>query len=120
VLSCELFTISNLLKAADANELEIDDLGLAAISRYWPAVSDITGRVASTENGRIAKLRAAQIATNYEEAARSPESRTDPAMKTWSRLVALALLVAIAILTWIAVLVVLAVPAFPAKLQPSA
>jgi hypothetical protein len=61
-LSDELWTISNLLKAADANEIEIDDRGLAAaISRYWCIVSSITGRVASTDHGRIAKLRAALI-----------------------------------------------------------
>ncbi len=69
-LSCELWTISNLLRAADARELEIDDVGLAAaLSRYWCIVTDITGTVASTERGRIAKLRAAQVAMSYEEAA---------------------------------------------------
>jgi hypothetical protein len=41
-------------------------------------------------------------------------------MRTWQSLGALAVLAAIAILTWVAVLVVMAVPAFPAQLQPSA
>ena len=64
-LTSELWTISNLLRAADAGELELDDRGLAAaISRYWTVVSSITGRVATTDHGRIAKLRAALITLN--------------------------------------------------------
>ncbi len=63
-LTSELFTVSNLLAAIDAGELDIDSVGLAAAtSRFFTLIVALTATPAATERGRIAKVRVAAIAS---------------------------------------------------------
>jgi hypothetical protein len=62
-LTCEHFTVSNMLRAWEAGELDLDqDAADAAVTRWWEVTDAIADTPAHTDRGRRAKLQCAYAA----------------------------------------------------------